>query len=103
MNSTKSSGAKSRISRRCLLRVGVCALGAAFLGADVVSAQEGGVEEPKKSQKEVAYQVEPSNGRRCVACRNFQKPASCHIVEGTISPDAWCKLYVMRWIAPGEL
>ncbi len=97
MTINKGSGVKSRISRRRFLEAGGCALGAVFLGAAAASAQEGEGEEPKKTQQEVAYKAPPANGRQCLNCRNYQKPAFCRIVEGLISPDGWCKLYVMSW------
>jgi hypothetical protein len=100
--SMKSRKGSAAISRRSLLRAGGCALGLALFGAGPAFAQEGESEiGPKKiSQKDAAYQPQPSSGSKCLICRSFMPAGECHLVEGAISPNGWCKLYVMSWHLP---
>lgn len=32
----------------------------------------------------------------CGICAHFRKPKSCTLVEGTIDPSMWCKLWAKR-------
>jgi hypothetical protein len=81
------------ISRRDMLRNatviagGVAALAAAFTATRA---------EAKNSQAAAAYQATPKNGQSCATCALFRPPSSCLMVEGTISPDGWCKFYVKK-------
>lgn len=47
----------------------------------------------KMSQKAARYQDDPKDGKECEHCKFFEKPHSCKIVSGTISPEGWCILY----------
>jgi hypothetical protein len=38
----------------------------------------------------VQYQTTPKDGNKCALCVNFEAPASCKIVSGTIDPNGWC-------------
>lgn len=90
------------LSRRNLLRASGFALGAALLGTGA-SAQEGGLEtEPHKKmpQKEASYQPQPNKGKKCLICRNFAPPSECHLVDGQINPEGWCKFFLMSWGLP---
>lgn len=50
--------------------------------------------EHKIAKYEVAYQDEPKKGRMCAKCVNFiAETDTCKIVEGTVSPLGWCKLW----------
>jgi hypothetical protein len=70
-------------TRRLILRAGLAAFGG-IIAAAGASAQE------KIAQATVQYQSMPKDGNKCVACVNFEAPASCKIVAGTISPNGWC-------------
>lgn len=49
----------------------------------------------KASKKNTAYQGKPKDGEACKDCMHFlAKTNECKVVEGSISPDGWCKLYV---------
>ena len=50
--------------------------------------------QPKISQKAVAYQDHPDGNKRCDKCVQFQPPNACKVVDGTISPNGYCKLFV---------
>ncbi len=44
----------------------------------------------------VVYQPSPKDGHQCDGCTLFQAPDSCQIVDGTISPTGWCKLWAKK-------
>ncbi len=44
----------------------------------------------------VAYQPSPKDGHQCDGCMLFQAPSSCQVVDGTISPTGWCKLWAKK-------
>lgn len=47
----------------------------------------------KTSKQAANYQGQPNHGQQCAGCVNFIAPDSCKLVEGTISPQGWCRLY----------
>jgi len=47
----------------------------------------------KESKNEAQYVDRASGNQKCSNCTHFVPPNSCHTVEGTISPDGWCKYY----------
>jgi hypothetical protein len=49
---------------------------------------------PKISKQAVAYQDHPNGDKRCDKCVQFQPPDACKIVEGTVSPEGSCRLFV---------
>ena len=83
-----------RLSRRVLFqRVATYTAGAATihgLGLNRAVAQT------KVPQKTVAYQDKPKGADRCDGCNNFQPPNACKLVEGEISPQAWCSLFTKK-------
>ena len=48
---------------------------------------------PKISKAAVAYQDHPNGDKRCDKCVQFQPPAACKMVEGTISPEGSCRIF----------
>jgi hypothetical protein len=50
----------------------------------------------KVPQKAVSYQDKPKDTQRCDACTNFQSPNGCKLVEGEISPQGWCALFIKK-------
>ena len=79
------------ISRRALLRGAGGA--AALLGA---AAAEPAAAQQKVSQVEAKYQTSPKGQQRCEICVNFQPPAACRFVAGTISSSGWCQFFAAR-------
>jgi hypothetical protein len=75
------------ISRRRLLGVATLVAGAT-LAAGAASAGT------KFSQASVKYQPTAKNGQACKTCTQFQAPATCKVVEGKVSADGWCLIYV---------
>ena len=48
----------------------------------------------KAKQAAVQYQAQPKREQKCGICRHFiAESKSCHLVEGPISPEAWCILW----------
>src|SRR6266852_4083692 len=79
------------ISRRSLLHGAVGVAGAAAIhGATPIPATGA----PKISQKAVAYQDHPDGDKRCDKCVQFQPPSACKMVDGTISPQGSCRIFV---------
>jgi hypothetical protein len=41
------------------------------------------------------YQDKPNGIYSCATCTLFDKPSSCKVVEGEVSPDGWCTAFAM--------
>jgi hypothetical protein len=79
----------ARLSRRSLLGG---ALGAvSILGA----TPKVGAAQPKISKVAVNYQDHPDGAKRCDKCVQFQPPDACKVVEGAISPQGSCRIFVL--------
>ncbi|MDE2343742.1 MAG: iron oxidase [Betaproteobacteria bacterium] len=76
-------------TRRVVL---LAAGGAAASGGLVSSARA----EAKVSQVAAKYRNHPNGQQRCAICLQFQPPATCAIVAGTISPTGWCQFFAAR-------
>ncbi|MDP2028062.1 MAG: hypothetical protein Q8K12_00275 [Thiobacillus sp.] len=51
----------------------------------------------KVSQASVQYQTQPKDEKKCADCMNFiAESNSCKLVEGNISPNGWCTLWVKK-------
>lgn len=79
---------QSCVSRRSLIR-GLAVV--PFVGVAASTALAA-----KLSQKSVAYQDTPKGAQKCSGCKLFQAPGDCTQVEGTISPNGWCHIYVPK-------
>jgi hypothetical protein len=89
-NSSPSSTTivSAALSRRQLLRgAAVAAGGAAALVGTVLPAQA------KLAQTAAGYQTSPKGDASCAGCSLFKAPSSCSLVDGTISPNGWCRFY----------
>lgn len=49
---------------------------------------------PKISKTAVAYQDHPDGDKQCAKCAQFQPPDACKMVEGSISPQGSCRIFV---------
>jgi hypothetical protein len=75
-------------SRRDLLRgAAVVAGGAAIVVGTAMPAQA------KMTQTAAAYQDKPKGDLSCASCALFTAPSSCTLVDGTISPNGYCRFY----------
>jgi hypothetical protein len=79
------------LSRRLLLRSTVAAAGAV---ATVAAYPKPSSAVIKISQTAVAYQDHPEGDKRCGKCLQFQQPSSCKIVDGEISPQGFCRIFI---------
>ena len=79
-----------RLSRRSLLRRAMGATGVLAATLNPALAQ------PKISKLAVNYQDHPDGDKRCDKCIQFQSPDVCKVVEGTISPQGSCRIFVLR-------
>ncbi len=50
----------------------------------------------KMTQKAALYQPKPKGGEQCSTCTHFQPPSSCQVVDGAISPNGWCQMYIRK-------
>ncbi len=73
--------------RRALIAGGGVLLGAGLLAVSTAAAGT------KMAQSAVGYREKPQGNARCDGCTQWQAPAACKIVAGTISPSGWCTLY----------
>jgi len=48
----------------------------------------------KVSQASVQYQNQPKDGQSCANCIHFIAPNACKVVEGVVSPEGWCVIWV---------
>jgi hypothetical protein len=79
------------VCRRALLQYAVfTAGGVAICGALPNPAAAA----PKISKKAVAYQDHPDGDKECAKCAQFQPPDACKMVEGSISPQGSCRIFV---------
>jgi hypothetical protein len=79
-----------KFSRRTF--IGGLALGGSALACASLAATQARAAN-KLPQSAVKYQPSPKGKQRCDTCTLWQTPASCQLVEGTISPSGWCTLY----------
>ena len=50
----------------------------------------------KIAQTGVRYQDSPKDGKQCDGCKLFIAPNACKTVDGAISPQGWCALWVKK-------
>jgi hypothetical protein len=75
--------------RRALLLKAAAAAGAIpVLALGVQSAAA------KMAQSAVGYQAQADGDKKCSGCKMFEAPASCKQVDGAISPNGICKLWL---------
>ena len=77
----------SMVSRRSLLG-GAAAASILGVTSNLAEAQ------PKISKVAVNYQDHPDGDKRCDKCAQFQPPDACKMVEGPISPQGSCRIFV---------
>jgi len=82
------------VSRRSILQGVAHAGGAATLLAVTANRARAAAAKTTKTAKQAAgYQYSPNGGQSCSTCIAFVPPNACRIVEGTISPQGWCKIW----------
>jgi hypothetical protein len=77
-------------SRRKLMGVAVKAISAGLLLRTApTQASE------KMTRQQAEYQDKPNGIYSCALCTLFEKPNTCKVVAGEVSPDGWCKAFAM--------
>jgi hypothetical protein len=89
-------GNSSSFSRRLLFRSAVAMVGglAAIIGMGLPA-------EAKMTQQAGGYQGTPKGDQSCGTCALFKAPSSCTLIDGTISPTGWCRLYTKKTASGG--
>jgi hypothetical protein len=82
------NNAFAMLSRRSLLQGAAAAAGIFGATSKLAEAQ------PKISKVAVNYQDHPDGDKRCDKCAQFQPPDACKMVDGTISPQGSCRIFV---------
>jgi hypothetical protein len=82
-------------SRRRVLTIAFGTAGALATSAGAVIATSTPAQ-AKASQKVVKYQDTPKGDQSCENCIQFEAPSSCKTVDGTVSPQGWCIVYVKK-------
>ncbi len=77
------------VSRRRFLHSSAALVGG--IGLTSLAAREA---QAKIAQNLVAYQGTPKDGQNCAGCKLFEPPNACKSVDGVISPNGWCKLWI---------
>jgi hypothetical protein len=77
--------------RRRLLLSAAAAVGAATAGGIGSAAAAS-----KVSASAAGYQDNPNGDKQCSKCAQFLPPSSCKRVDGTISPQGYCRLFSPR-------
>ena len=77
-------------SRRKLMSVVVKAISAGLLLRTApTQASE------KMTRQQAEYQDKPNGIYSCALCTLFEKPNTCKVVAGEVSPEGWCKAFAM--------
>jgi hypothetical protein len=80
-----TSGNTRRVVLQSVVGVAVSA-SALILGVSASKAA-------KVSQAAVGYRGSPNGSASCENCGLFEPPNSCKVVDGTISPSGWCRIW----------
>ncbi|MFO1419022.1 MAG: hypothetical protein U1E83_10175 [Methylotetracoccus sp.] len=65
-------------------------------GCALCMARLGGAQAGKLSKIQAQYQDQPHGDQVCGNCMHFIAPNACMVVEGDISPGAWCTLWAKK-------
>jgi High potential iron-sulfur protein len=88
----KTNKRSAEISRRSILQVIAWAAGA----VPIMLASTGPALASKMSKSSVGYRGSPKGSQKCSNCALFIAPSSCKSVEGPVSPNGWCKIWVKK-------
>lgn len=80
------------LSRRRMLKLAAFGTGVVIAG----SLASPGLAGSKVSKKVVNYQPTPKGKAKCSTCASFQPPSACKVVDGVVTPDAWCSIYAPK-------
>lgn len=78
-------------SRRLLLQSAVVSIGAV---AGIIESRQPANAAPKISKTAVGYQDHPEGDKHCGKCRQFVAPDSCKVVDGPVSSQGFCRIFM---------
>jgi len=86
-----------RIRRRDALRsMGLAMLSLPLVAVSTLWMSREAYAQQKVPKEPVKYQEEPKDNQQCSGCLHFVPPNACKLVQGEISPQGWCTLYVPK-------
>jgi hypothetical protein len=85
---------QSKMSRRSVLKRATLLAGT-VMAASVLPGKQA-LAQQKVSKEAMKYQDTPNGDKQCSNCLQFVPPASCKVVEGTISPNGYCLAWVKK-------
>jgi hypothetical protein len=77
------------LTRRCLFQRSLAVVAGIGLAGTEARAQSA-----KMAQNLVGYQGSAEDGQDCKGCKLFTAPSACQVVDGPISPNGWCKMWI---------
>jgi hypothetical protein len=91
-SSQSKTSAGGSISRRGFTSSSILALAAVALTSCMAVPAAFGM---KISKQEAMYRDRPNGKQKCSGCVHFMN-GQCSIVEGSISPNGWCKHFAAK-------
>ena len=79
-------------SRRRLLKSAMVMAGATLSAGISVNS----LAQQKASKDAMKYQDKPNGDKQCSNCAQFTPPSGCKVVDGTISPQGYCIVWVKK-------
>jgi hypothetical protein len=89
--SDETEGRSGTLSRRLLLQKTMASVGAVAI---IVAQPKPTSAAIKISKAAVAYQDHPQDDKRCGKCLQFQVPDGCKMVDGPVSPQGFCRIFM---------
>ena len=89
--SDETEGRSGALSRRLLLQKTIASVGAAAIIGTQSKPASAAI---KISKAAVAYQDHPQGDKHCGKCLQFQAPDGCKIVDGPVSPQGFCRIFI---------
>ncbi len=89
--SNETEGGNAALSRRLLLQKAIGTVSAAAIIAVQTKPAAATI---KISKTAVAYQDHPEGDKRCGKCLQFQAPDSCKMVDGPVSAQGFCRIFM---------
>ena len=81
-----------KVTRRRFMNGWIAAAGVIVLAEALASRRA----PAKIAPNLVAYQETPKDGHDCAGCALVEPPNACKSVDGPISPQGWCRLWLKK-------
>ena len=83
----------TKVSRRVALQGIASAVAATPI---LLTKTHSAVAAGKMSKAAAGYRGSPNGSQSCANCKLFIRPASCRLVEGSVSAHGWCRIWVSK-------